>query len=122
MAGPPASFTGLPTPLVCVNPDHVPSHSGDCMYGAGWAAWAQAARLLDGTYVTTTAMVWLCGHFGVTAEQAGIYAWRSKDSFNWKFAGRAAALTELPGYPEWFGPGVFSKAAVCASHTGHEYS
>ena len=29
----------------------------------------------------------------------------AEDSFNWEFAGRAAALTELTGYPEWFGPG-----------------
>ena len=79
VAGPPASFTGLPTPLVCTNPDSNPTHSGDCMYGAGWAAWAQAAQLGDGTFVTTTAMVWLCGHFGVTPEQAGIYAWRSSE-------------------------------------------
>lgn len=90
------------------------------MYGAGWAAWAQAARLHDGTYVTTTAMVWLCGHFGVTAEQAGIYAWRSKDSFNWEFAGRAAALTELPGYPAWFGPGASPQQACTRPH--HESS
>jgi hypothetical protein len=74
------------------------------MYGAGWAAWAQAARLADGTYVTSTAMVWLGGHFGVTAAQAGLYVWKSKDSYTWEFASRAAAVADMPGFPAWFGP------------------
>ena len=96
--GPAASFTGLPAPLVC-------NSSDDCMYGAGWAAWSQAARLSDGTFVACTAAIWLCGHFAVPAELAGIHAWASNDSYHWAWVGRAAALTELPGYPEWFGPG-----------------
>ena len=45
---------------------------------------------------------------------AGIHAWRSDDSYHWKWIGRPSALTELPGYlapgptpeePAWFGPG-----------------
>jgi hypothetical protein len=115
--GPAASFTGLPSPGVCN------STGDDCVYGAGnEGAWSQAARLADGSYVTCTAFVWLCGHFAVPAELAGIHAWISDDSFHWTWVGRAAALTELPGYsapfdlryggrpkcpqePAWFGPG-----------------
>jgi hypothetical protein len=101
--GPAARFTGLPTTLACKGSDP-PGSPGDCMYGAGWAAWSQAARLGDGTYVASTAMVWLGGHFGVTAEQAGLYVWKSKDSYNWEFASRAAAVADMPGFPAWFGP------------------
>ena len=115
--GPAASFTGLPSPAICNSTDD------NCVYGAGNdGAWSQAARLADGSYVTCTAFVWLCGHFGVPAELAGIHAWRSDDSYHWTWVGRAAALTELPGYsapfdlrygnapinpeePAWFGPG-----------------
>ena len=102
-AGPAASFTGLPSALACKGSDP-PGSPGDCMYGAGWAAWAQAARLGDGTYVTSTAMVWLGGHFGVKAAQAGLYVWKSTDSYNWEFASRAAAVADMPGFPAWFGP------------------
>ena len=70
--GPASSFTGLPSSIACAVSDP-PGSPGDCMYGAGWSAWAQAARLSDGTFVTSTAAVWLGGHFGVTAEQAGLY-------------------------------------------------
>ena len=72
----------------------------------GWAAWARAVQLADKTFVTTTALVWLGGHFGVTAEQAGIYSWRSKDSYNWEFAGRGATLPEFPGWDEMTGEPV----------------
>jgi hypothetical protein len=105
--GPAASFAGLPSPLICNSTD-------DCVYGAGYETWSQAARLADGTFVTCTAFVWLCGHFAVPAELAGIHAWRSDDSYNWTWIGRPAALTELTGYlapgptpeePAWFGPG-----------------
>jgi hypothetical protein len=105
--GPAASFTGLPSPLNCTLPPGTPAHdAGDCMYGAGWAAWARAVQLADKTFVTTTALVWLGGHFGVTAEQAGIYSWRSKDSYNWEFAGRGATLPEFPGWDEMTGEPV----------------
>ena len=91
-----ASFTGLPSPLIC--------NSSDCMYGAGTATWSQAARLIaaDGRsfFVTCTAAVWLCGHFGVPAELAGIHAWQSEDSWNWTWVGRPASLTSLAGYPD----------------------
>ena len=95
--GPAASFTGLPSPLIC--------NSSDCMYGAGEATWSQAARLADGTFVTCTAAIWLCGHFGVPADIAGMHAWSSNDSYHWTWVGRPASLTKLKGYPEWFGPG-----------------
>lgn len=106
--GPASSFTGLPAPLICNSSDL------NCVYGAGNGCWSQAARLPNGTYVTCTAFVWLCGHFAVPAELAGIHVWRSDDSYNWTWVGRAAVLTDLPGFhapgptpqePAWFGPG-----------------
>ena len=83
----------------------LPCNNSACMYGAGYGSWSQAAQLADGSYVACTAAVWLCGHFGVPAEVAGIHAWHSENSYDWTWIGRPASLTLLPGYPEWFGPG-----------------
>jgi hypothetical protein len=82
------TFRGLPVPVYC-------NHTGttaDCF----WTNSGGSVRLADGSWLTTTAVPWLGGEFGPSADASGVFVFRSLDSFVWSYLSTVATAAEFP--------------------------
>eukprot|EP01045_Picozoa_sp_COSAG04_P009832 COSAG04_NODE_584_length_12354_cov_29.554141_4_plen_1028_part_00 len=85
-------FRSLPLPVSCV----APGVSSDCF----WTHNNAKLQLRDGTYFSTVVIPWLCGWTGATAQSAGLFAFRSKDSLQWEFTSTIATVADFSGTGE----------------------
>jgi hypothetical protein len=91
-----ASFSGLPNPVACGNKTNNPRHYYGWPTCAWWTGSGGSVRLPDGKFLQTTVVLWLLGEEGSTLASAGVFAFKSADSYVWNYSGTVAAAANFP--------------------------